>query len=159
MKAALPNVSSAEVQKFAESGKITVDGIDLVTEDLQVQRGLPTEKASHGQESRSQQDVLIILDVNMYPELQSEGLARELINRVQRLRKKAGLNTTDDIKVEYNLIKDTINFENVIKDHEGILVKSTKRPLEPFTSDESKVIIDEEQTINDTTFNLRLLRI
>mmetsp|Transcript_148 Transcript_148/g.192 ORF Transcript_148/g.192 Transcript_148/m.192 type:complete len:96 (-) Transcript_148:103-390(-) len=95
----------------------------------------------------------------MYPELQSEGLARELINRVQRLRKKAGLNTTDDIKVEYKLIKDTINFENVIKDHEDILVKSTKRPLEPFTNEESKVIIDEEQTINDTTFNLRLLRI
>lgn len=159
VKAALPNVSSEEVQKFADSGKITVDGIDLVREDLQVQRGLPEDKASKGQESRSQQDVLIILDVNMYPELQSEGLARELINRIQRLRKKAGLNTTDEIKVEYKLLKDTIKFENIIKDHEDILIKSTKRPLEPFTSDDSAVIIDEEQTINDTTFNLRLLKI
>lgn len=157
VKAALPNVTSEEVQKFAETGKITVDGIDLIEEDLQVRRGLPESKATEGQESRSSQDVLIILDINMYPELQSEGLARELINRIQRLRKKAGLNTTDDVQVEYKVAKDTINFETVIKDQEELLLKSTKTPITGFSETSSKVIIDEEQNINDTIFNLRLL--
>lgn len=160
VKAALPSVSSEDIQKFSETGKITVDGIDLVAEDLNVQRGLPAEKAEHGQESRSSQDVLIILDVNLYPELLGEGLARELLNRIQRLRKKAGLNTTDDVKVEYNLVKDTIKFDTIVKDNEALLLKSTKRPLAPFTeANESAVIIDEEQSINDTVFNLRLLKI
>lgn len=160
VKAALPSVTSEEVQEFAKTGKITVDGIDLIKEDLQVQRGLPADKATNGQESRSVQDVLIILDVNSYPELINEGLARELINRVQRLRKKAGLNTTDDVKVEYNLIKDTIDFETIIKENEDLLLKSTKRPLGVFSSaDESTIIIDEEQSINDTIFNLRLLKL
>lgn len=158
VKAALPSVTSKEVQEFAVSGKITVDGIDLVTEDLQVQRGLPAETTAHGQEARAQQDVLIILDVNSYPELANEGLAREIINRIQRLRKKAGLNTTDDVKVEYQLVKDTIDFKSVVRDNEELLLKSTKTPLEEF-SESGKVIIDEEQTINETVFNLRLLSI
>lgn len=156
VKAALPNVTSAEVQEFAKSGKITVDGIDLVSEDLQVLRGLPESEVAEGHESRSFQDVLIILDTKLYPELQNEGLARELINRIQRLRKKAGLNTTDEVKVEYKLVKDTIGLKTIIQEQEEILLKSTKRPVCEF-SDSDKVIIDEEQSINDTVFNLRLL--
>lgn len=158
VKAALPSVTSDEVKEFSKTGKITVDGIDLVSEDLQVQRGLPDAKASNGQESRSYQDVLIILDVNLHPELQSEGLARELLNRIQRLRKKAGLKTTDDIKVEYSLVKDTIGFENILKDHDELLTKSTKRRLTPFSSSDS-IIAEEEQSINDTIFKLRILNI
>lgn len=161
VKAALPNVSSEDVQKFAECGKIVVDGIELVTEDLQVQRGLPESKAAQGQESRTFQDVLIILDVNMHPELEREGLARELINRIQRLRKKVGLNTTDDVQVQYKLVKDTIDLKHVISENEELLLKSTKRPIEEVAGDVAPeaVIVDEEQTINDTVFNLRLLRI
>lgn len=159
VKEALPSVTSEEVQEFAKSGKITVDGIELVTEDLQVQRGLPADKAAHGHESRAQQDVLIILDVNLYPELQNEGLARELINRIQRLRKKAGLNTTDEVKVEYEVVKDTINFESVVKDNEELLVKSTKRPLTHFSEKAEDVIVVEEQVINETVFKLRLLKL
>lgn len=160
VKAALPNVSSEEVKAFAESGKITVDGIDLVSEDLQVQRGLPEKEVSSGHEARSEKDVLIILDVNSYPELQSEGLARELINRIQRLRKKAGLNATDEIDVQYRLVKDTIAFEDVVKSNEDLVLKCTKRPVTTFSDvADDKIIIDEEQMINDTVFQLRLLRL
>lgn len=160
VKAALPNVPSEEVKKFSETGKLTVDGIDLVSEDLQVQRGLPEEQISTGHEARAEKDVLIILDLNSYPELQSEGLARELINRIQRLRKKAGLNATDEVHVQYDLVKDTIDFENVVSDNSEILVKCTKRPMSPFTSvSDDDVIITEEQSINDTTFSLRLLKL
>ncbi|PSK41575.1 isoleucine-tRNA ligase, cytoplasmic [Candidozyma pseudohaemuli] len=160
VKAALPNVSSEDVKKFAETGKLTVDGIDLVSEDLQVQRGLPDTLSSSGHESRSDKDVLIILDTNSYADLQSEGLARELINRIQRLRKKAGLNATDDVNVEYELKKDTINFEDVIKVNSDMLQKCSHNPLSAFTgASEQAVIINEEQSINDTIFNLRLLKL
>ncbi|CAH2354535.1 isoleucine--tRNA ligase, cytoplasmic [[Candida] railenensis] len=160
VKAALPNVTSNEVQEFVKSGKITVAGIDLVTEDLQVQRGLPADKSA-GKEVRTDRDVLIILDVEIYPELQNEGYARELINRIQRLRKSAGLNTTDDVRVQYELVKDTIEFEKVIEDNGAMLLKTTKRALTKFTEGESeeKVIVEEVQSINDTAFKLRLLKL
>ena len=160
VKDALPKLTSEDVQKFAKEGKIDVNGIQLVEEDLQVLRGLPESKAAEGQESRSSGDVLIILDVQLYPELRNEGLARELINRIQRLRKKAGLVATDDIQVEYKLVKDTIEFETILQTNEETLLASTKRPLTEYSSaDDSKVIVDEEQSINDTIFNLRLLRV
>lgn len=160
VKAALPNVSSEDVKKFAETGKLTVDGIDLVSEDLQVQRGLPEKETSSGHEARSDNNVLIILDTNSYADLQSEGLARELVNRIQRLRKKAGLNATDDVNVEYELKKDTISFEDVIKANGSLLQKCSHSPLGAFSAASAEsVIIDEEQTINDTVFNLRLLKL
>lgn len=160
VKDLLPQVPSEDVQKFAKEGKLNVGGIELVTGDLQVQRGLLSDKASSGKESRSQQDVLIILDVNLYPELQNEGLARELINRIQRLRKKAGLNAVDEINVEYKLLKDTIDFCSVLESNEDLLIKSTKRPISEYENcDPNKIIIEEEQAINDTSFLLRLLEL
>lgn len=160
VKAALPNVSSEEVKKFAETGRLTVDGIDLVSEDLQVQRGLPEKDVASGHETRSDREVMVILDVNSYEELQSEGLARELVNRIQRLRKKAGLNATDDVSVQYQVIKDSVNLKQVIANNEEMLLKCMKGLLEEFGDcDPAKIIIDEEQTINDTVFNLRLLSI
>lgn len=158
VKAALPHVSSDDVKKFSETGTITVDGIELVSEDLRVQRGLPEKEVASGYEARSEKDVLIILDINSYPELQSEGLARELINRIQRLRKKASLNATDDVLVQYRLVKDTISFEKILLQNEDLVLKCTKRPVSSFSYENNdKVIIDEEQAINDTVFNLRLL--
>lgn len=159
VKAELPKVTSEEVQEFVKTGKLTVAGIQLVSEDLQVLRGLPAEK-SQGKEVRSERDVLIILDVAIYPELQSEGYARELINRIQRLRKSSGLNTTDDVRVQYELTKDTIEFEKVISQNEAMLLKSTKTPVSKFTDEaEEKIIATEEQSINDTVFKLRLLKL
>lgn len=42
----------------------------------------------------------VALDVNVTPELRSEGYARELINRIQNLRKDSGFEVTDKIVVE-----------------------------------------------------------
>ncbi|KGU21172.1 hypothetical protein MG7_04943, partial [Candida albicans P34048] len=46
-------------------------------------------------------------------------------------------------------------------DNEELLLKSTKYPIEELkeAQDSANVITDEEQTINDTVFNLRLLKI
>ncbi|RZF59579.1 isoleucine--tRNA ligase [Sphingobacterium corticibacterium] len=41
----------------------------------------------------------VALDINITPELKKEGLSRELINRIQNLRKEKGFEVTDRIKV------------------------------------------------------------
>lgn len=160
VKAALPKLTLEAVKDFAACGKICVDGIDLVAEDLQVQRGLPADKAADGQEARSSQEdrVLVIFDCNMYPELEREGLAREIINRIQKLRKKAGLVATDEIQVEYDVTKDTIDFDTVVLENNDFICALTKRPLQKVSAS-GDVIIEEEQTIGETVFNLRLLKL
>jgi isoleucyl-tRNA synthetase len=47
---------------------------------------------------------MVLLDAFAYPELAQEGLAREVLNRIQRLRKRAGLVPTDDVQVSYRVL-------------------------------------------------------
>ncbi|QLG74830.1 hypothetical protein HG535_0H01570 [Zygotorulaspora mrakii] len=159
VKDALPKVTSSEVQKYLETGELNVAGIELVEGDLNVVRGLPESQVQQGQEARTDNEVLIILDTNIYPELKTEGLARELINRIQKLRKKCGLEATDDVLVEYELIKDTIDFEEIVKQHFDMLSKTCRSDIVKSDSTKSDAIADEEQSINDTIFKLKIFRL
>lgn len=159
VKDALPQVSSDDVRKYLQTGTLEVAGIQLVEGDLNVVRGLPENAVEHGQESRSYQDVLIILDTKIYPELKTEGLARELVNRIQKLRKKCGLAATDDVLVEYELLNDTIEFENVVKEHLAMLTKTCRSDILKCDGKKTNAITDEEQTIDDTTFKLKIFKL
>src|SRR5262249_49747596 len=43
----------------------------------------------------------VVLDITLTPELINEGLAREFVNRVQNMRKDAGLSVTDRIRIYF----------------------------------------------------------
>ncbi|KAF6012219.1 isoleucine--tRNA ligase [Brettanomyces bruxellensis] len=161
VKNALPGLTSQSVKDYLKEGKINVAGIDLVEGDLHVLRGLPETAVSGGHEARSQGDILVILDTNLYPELQAEGIARELVNRIQKLRKKAGLKQTDDVLIQYNLKKDTLDLEDAIEKHSDMLLKCSGHPLRKYdeVADASKIIAEEDAQINDTTIALRLLKL
>lgn len=50
----------------------------------------------------SENGVTVALDITMDDELKAEGLAREVVNRIQNLRKDSGLDVTDRILLELN---------------------------------------------------------
>jgi isoleucyl-tRNA synthetase len=132
VKKALPSLTSAEVKKFVDNKKMTVDGIELDEEDLIVKRGLKDDDTSKNFETNTDNDVLTILDAALYPELADEGVVREIINRVQRLRKKAGLVPTDDVKMEYRVLSDPdeIGLERVFERQGKALEKALRRPMD-----------------------------
>lgn len=47
------------------------------------------------------------LDITLTPELRAEGMARELVNRIQNLRKSMGLEITDRIRVTLSHTPET----------------------------------------------------
>ena len=106
VKAGLPKLTSDEVKAYLATGKISVGGVELVEGDLTASRyvELPPRAADAAVhlESNTNNDVVVLLDVKRHPELESEGVAREVVNRIQRLRKSAGLVPTDDIDVYYH---------------------------------------------------------
>ena len=104
IKQALPKLQPAEIQTFLTTGSITVEGHQLSAEDLRVQRGLKQSKETANLEVAVESEVMVLLDSFAYPELAQEGLAREVLNRVQRLRKRAGLVPTDDIRLAYAVL-------------------------------------------------------
>ncbi|KAL6937847.1 isoleucine--tRNA ligase [Hanseniaspora osmophila] len=156
---ALPKLTSDEVQQYQKTGEITVADIKLASGDLTVQRGLSEDEIKEGHEVRTDQDVLIIMDVKVYPELKTEGSAREIINRIQKLRKKVGLVPTDDVIVQYELVKDEMDFENVVKEHYNMITKTVKSDFSKLDNSKSEIIADEEQSINETIFKLKIFNL
>lgn len=171
VKKALPGLSSGQVHDFVLQKKIVVDGIPLEDGDLVVKRGLKDDESSKNLETNTDDDVLTILDAEIYPELADEGLAREIINRVQRLRKKAGLQPTDDVKMEYKVLTDpdNIGLENAFTGQAQTIEKALRRPIDhhEVTRVEGKIpdkteegiILEEEQEIQKAVFLLRLLKL
>lgn len=170
VKKALPNITSDEVKEYTKAKFIMVDGIKLEENDLRVRRELK-QGDSQTLEPNTDDDVLTILDAAIYPDLAEEGVAREIISRVQRLRKKAGLQPTDDVKMEYKVLSDPedIGLLKVFKSQEQAFVKVLRRPLDKHevtqvqgeipNEKEEGIIMEEEQEVQKATFLLRLLKL
>ncbi|HZM16449.1 MAG TPA: isoleucine--tRNA ligase [Candidatus Krumholzibacteria bacterium] len=85
-----------------ESGRSTtvvVDGVEVTLgpEDVAIERH---EKSGLFVECSG--SLTVALDKELTPELLEEGLAREFVNRVQGLRKEAGLQVTERIRILYH---------------------------------------------------------
>ena len=171
VKKALPSLTSDEVKRFVKEKKIDVDGIELSEGDLLVKRGLSEDQNTTHFETNTDDDVLIILDAALHPELADEGVVREIINRVQRLRKKAGLVPTDDVKMEYRVQADpdNVGLEKVFETQAEAIETALRRPMDKHIATEvdgtipngaqDSVIAEEEQEIQKATFLLRLVKI
>ncbi|KAL4939376.1 hypothetical protein BDV06DRAFT_199057 [Aspergillus oleicola] len=169
VKKALPSLTSDDVKKYVADRKILVDGIELVEGDLVVKRGLKQDASASEMEPNADEDVLTILDAKLYPELAHQGLGREIINRLQRLRKKAGLVPTDDVKMEYVVLSDpdSVGIKEAFETQASAIEKVVRRPLEQHQSadgkapsaDEEGMIMQEEQEVQNATFLLRLLKL
>ena len=160
VKNALPKVSSDDIKVYVQTGKITVDGIALVEGDLTVQRYIELPESSEGQyATHTDNDVVVRLDIQVHPDLMGEWLVREVINRVQKLRKKAGLQATDDVDVFYKF-EDGAGDEIVVAIHDHIeTIKKTVRSVPEEVgkrTDAHSVIIEEEQEVAEIKFVLSL---
>ncbi|CAM0143101.1 isoleucine--tRNA ligase [Umbelopsis sp. WA50703] len=155
VKKALPEVTNEEAKQFAQTNEITVAGHKLTDEDLKIIRYFDSD--SSGYQTNSDKSVLILLDIKRYEDLEQEGLAREVINRVQRLRKKANLLPTDNVLMYYQFTKDVGEaLESVIKTQNDVIIKVLKKPLYNASekAESGEVLAEEEQEVNGSTFNL-----
>ncbi|PYI13347.1 isoleucyl-tRNA synthetase,cytoplasmic [Aspergillus japonicus CBS 114.51] len=169
VKKALPSLTSEDVKKFVAEKKMLVDGIELIEGDLVVKKGLKEDSSSVNMESNTDNELVTILDANLYPDLAEQGLGREIINRLQRLRKKAGLVPTDDVKMEYVVLSDPedIGINKAFETQAKAIEKVVRRPLERHelvdgklpSGEEPQMIIQEEQEVQKATFLLRLLKL
>ncbi|KAH7108565.1 tRNA synthetases class I-domain-containing protein [Auriculariales sp. MPI-PUGE-AT-0066] len=163
VRAGLDKLTSDEVKSYVATGKVTVEGIELVEGDLQVSRYVAAGQEKGGDTgTNTDNDVVVILDLRLHPELEAEGLAREMINRVQKLRKKAGLQATDDVLVFYKFTEgETAPLLKAFEQH-GETINKTCRgaPVDASQrSPDAKVLVEEEQEISETKFLLSLVRV
>jgi isoleucyl-tRNA synthetase len=73
-------------------GRAEVGGVQLASDEFQI-----TARARPGHAVAEEGDLLVALDTQLTPELEAEGLAREVAHRLQGLRKAAQLEVSDRI--------------------------------------------------------------
>ncbi|MGN6566790.1 MAG: isoleucine--tRNA ligase [Flavipsychrobacter sp.] len=85
---------------------IAIGDVDIIAEDIP------------GWSVANKDNLTVALDITVTPELQDEGNARELVNRIQKIRKESGFELTDRILVEiedYQPLKSAIiNYSDYI---------------------------------------------
>ncbi|TFK73891.1 hypothetical protein BDN72DRAFT_956220 [Pluteus cervinus] len=162
VKNALPKVTSDEVREYMTSGKIVVDGIELIAGDLTVQRYLELPASADGQyATHTDNDVVVRLDIQVHADLQSEWLARELTNRVQKLRKKAGLQATDDVNIYHRFEEGTgADLLAAIAEHAEVIKKTVGGlPIDAkLMATGANVLIEEEQEVAEVKFVVYLVK-
>ncbi len=90
--------SQAEIKQLESDGTINVDidgkSITLTLEDVEI-----SSQDIEGWLVANSNGITVALDIIISPELRKEGIARELVNRIQNIRKDSGFEVTDKIKV------------------------------------------------------------
>jgi len=119
---AYANENSAQIiaeiernQKFNLNLNSTL--IVLETEDVEI---IPVDIP--GWKVANNGSITVALDVTLTLELKNEGLAREVVNRIQNLRKESGLDVTDKILVK---IQQNERLDNAIKNNLSYICNET----------------------------------
>uniref|UniRef100_A0A669BB44 Isoleucine--tRNA ligase, cytoplasmic n=1 Tax=Oreochromis niloticus TaxID=8128 RepID=A0A669BB44_ORENI len=144
--ASIKELTSEQLEAFQKKGSIVVDGHELHEEDLRLMYTFDQSSGSAQYEAHSDAQVLVLLDVTPDQSMVDEGVAREVINRIQKLRKKGHLVPSDEITVYYRSQPEGEYLDSVIKAHTDFILATTKAPLLPFPVPKTASVIIEEKT-------------
>ena len=114
--AAVAEMSQEAIAELEKNGSYTLqlDGADVVVETADVEifsEDIP------GWLVANEGKLTVALDVTVTEELRREGVARELVNRIQNIRKSSGLEITDKIKITLSKNQQTDDAVNEYKDY------------------------------------------
>ena len=92
------NMTQEQIHEFEKNNGAHLD-VDGISVDLVLEDALISTQDIPGWAVTSQDDMTVALDMTITDELLQEGLAREIVNRVQNLRKTTGFEVTDRIEL------------------------------------------------------------
>ncbi len=115
IRQALPALDgNAAMAELRENGalKLNLDGaeVTLAEEDLLIETA-----QTEGYVSENNGDISVVLDIRLTPELIEEGYVRELISKIQTMRKEAGFEVMDRIRVS---VKDNEKLTAIFRKYE-----------------------------------------
>ena len=121
IQAYFTNMSQDEIHAFEKNGgtHLDVDGVDV---ELTLEDALIATQDIPGWAVTSQDDLTVALDMTITDELMQEGLAREIVNRVQNLRKTGGFEVTDRIEL---LIEKNDKINNAVAKYGDYICNET----------------------------------
>lgn len=142
----IQSFSQDQINELDKTGELTITSseksITLTVEDVEI-----SSQDIPGWLVANSNGITVALDITISEELRKEGIARELVNRIQNIRKDSGFEVTDKIKVQI-LKNDSI--EQAVLANESYIKSETLTNELIFVSEISngtEVEFDELKTI------------
>ena len=119
VRTALQNLDGGAAKKqLDDTGSLTLtlsDGeVSLTAEEVLIDTA-----QKEGFTSVSDRGLTVVLDTTLTPELEEEGFVREIVSKLQSMRKDAGFHVTDHIEVYH---QGSEKIAQVLKDHEASIL-------------------------------------
>ena len=113
--------SADQINQLDKQGTLDIvisgNNVTLSLEDVEI-----TSQDIEGWLVANSNGITVALDITISEELKNEGIARELVNRIQNIRKDSGFEVTDKIKVK---IKRDGNLEEAVLKNEDYIKSET----------------------------------
>lgn len=158
---ALAKLTAEDVEKMDKEHKITVEGFELTEEDVVIKREFQCAEPQYEGSVSSDHSFVAAIDTTQDDEIFALGIAREFVNRVQKMRKSAGLVPSDRIKVFYAKKEgDDESVEKAVEAHKQSIeerLDCTITNTAEVPASES-VIISGEDEISEVKFQFTLTR-
>lgn len=110
-------LSGDQLNTLEEQGSLEINGESFAPEDILIFR-----EAKEGTDAISNRYISIDLDTKLTDELIEEGLAREIVNRIQRTRKDLDFNVDDRIVIEFDADPEV---QQAIETHKDYISRET----------------------------------
>ncbi|HBG88150.1 MAG TPA: isoleucine--tRNA ligase, partial [Marinilabiliaceae bacterium] len=148
-------MSSDEITRFEQQGKFDIDvsgtSISLLPEDVEIiNEDIP------GWLVANEGKITVALDITITDDLREEGIARELVNRIQNIRKDSGFDVTDKIEL---FIKKHEAINSAVEKYKGYIGSQTLAPkirLVDECNDSTAVSVELESDV-ETVIAVRKL--
>ena len=147
ISAAIAKLTDSELMEMEETGSRSILGHVVEFNELHVGYEVNSDSGSYA--AASMRNILVLLDCTTDQGMMDEGLAREVVNRVQKLRKKAKLVPTDKISVFYKFDgadKSNADLMRAVKSHQDLIETAVKSPFSGEPAPEN-IIISEEADV------------
>ena len=144
--AAISKFDQQQIAKIEKEGEITVL-INEINTKLALEDVIISSQDIEGWLVANANGITVALDVTITPDLKNEGIARELVNRIQNLRKDSGFEVTDKIKVtlQNNEILETAVTQYMQYIKEETLTEVMQ--FQPNLQDGTEIAFDEIETL------------
>ena len=149
IQAYFTNMSQDEIHAFEKNNgtHLNVDGVDI---ELTLEDALISTQDIPGWAVTSQDDLTVALDMTITDELMQEGLAREIVNRVQNLRKTGGFEVTDRIEL---LIEKNDKTDAAVKQYGDYICNET---LATITEVDALDGVEAEELVERVNVKLKI---
>ncbi|MBD8083600.1 isoleucine--tRNA ligase [Chryseobacterium caseinilyticum] len=134
----ISNFTPEQISSLEKEGKIEIQGYEITTADVEI-----STKDIPGWTVTSDGKTTVALDLTLTEELKSEGVARELINRIQNIRKEKDFDLTDRIRIS---VEESSIFISDIRKNEAYIsdeVLSDKLEVVSSLSNFNEIEIDD----------------